>query len=202
MRLYLATSNPHKIEELQAMLEEAGLSIEVLTADALGGMPEVVEDQDSFSGNALKKAKALATRLPEDGMALADDSGICAVALDHAPGVYSARYAGENASDLDNLNKLLDELDEIEDPNWAGYFACHLAAVDASGQESVFVGECHGNIIRQPRGENGFGYDPVFVPEGHDRTTAEMSQEEKAELSHRGIATRKFIAWLKDGMTV
>lgn len=198
MRLYLATSNPHKIQELHALLAEAGLDIEVQTAEALGGMPEVVEDQDSFTGNALKKARALAALLPTDGLALADDSGICAVALDHAPGVYSARYAGENASDLDNLYKLLDELDSVQDPDRAGYFACHLASVDASGEETVFVGECHGNIIRKPRGENGFGYDPVFVPLGHERTTAEMSQDEKAELSHRGIATRKFIAWLKE----
>ena len=102
MKLYLATSNLHKIDELKKMLSEAGLNREVHTAEAVGGMPEVIEDQDTFSGNALKKARALAALLPSDGLALADDSGICIEAFDGAPGVRSARYAGEDATDESN----------------------------------------------------------------------------------------------------
>lgn len=197
MKLYLATSNLHKIDELKKMLSEAGLKSEVYTAEAVGGMPEVIEDQDSFSGNALKKARALAALLPNDGLALADDSGICIEAFDGAPGVRSARYAGEDATDESNLDKLIREMESIPDGQRGGAFVCHLAAVMPGGDEVVFEGEVRGSILRERKGANGFGYDPVFLPERRNRTTAEMSQDEKAAISHRGIATRKFIAWLK-----
>ena len=197
MKLYLATSNLHKIDELKKMLSEAGLNSEVHTAEALGGMPEVIEDQDTFSGNALKKARVLAALLPNDGLALADDSGICIEAFDGAPGVRSARYAGEEATDESNLDKLIREMESIPDGQRGGAFVCHLAAVMPGGDEVVFEGEVWGSILRSRKGANGFGYDPVFLPEGRKRTTAEMSQDEKAVISHRGIATRKFIAWLK-----
>ena len=198
MKLYLATSNLHKIDELKKMLSEAGLKMEVHTAEAVGGMPEVVEDQETFSGNALKKARALAALLPSEGLALADDSGICIEAFDGAPGVRSARYAGENATDEANLDKLIREMEPIPDGLRGGAFVCHLAAVLPGGEEFVFEGEVKGSILRERRGENGFGYDPVFLPAGRKRTTAEMSQNEKAEISHRGIATRKLIAWLRE----
>jgi XTP/dITP diphosphohydrolase len=198
MKLFLATSNPHKIEELKKMLSEAGLDLAVHTAAAVGGMPEVIEDQDTFSGNALKKARALAALLPSDGLALADDSGICIDAFDGAPGVRSARYAGESANDEDNLDKLIREMEPVPDGERGGAFVCHLAAVMQGGNEIVFEGEVRGSILRERKGDNGFGYDPVFLPTGRQRTTAEMSQDEKAAISHRGIAARKFIAWLKD----
>lgn len=196
MKLYLATTNPHKIVELESMLEDAGLGYEVHGADTLGGMPPVVEDQDTFTGNALKKAKALAERLPEDGIALADDSGICIDAFDGAPGVYSARYAGEGASDEANLVKLISEMETVPDGQRGGRFVCHLAAVSATGEEAVFEGEIEGEILRERRGQNGFGYDPVFKPIGRNRTTAEMAPEEKAAISHRGRAMRAFTDWL------
>ncbi|MFL3659417.1 MAG: RdgB/HAM1 family non-canonical purine NTP pyrophosphatase [Opitutales bacterium] len=196
MRLYLATSNLHKIEELAAMLAATGLDVEVRTAQAVGGMPEVVEDQDTFSGNALKKARALAALLPEDGLALADDSGICIEAFDGAPGVYSARYAGEDATDEENLDKLIREMELLPDDQRGGSFECHLAVVAPHGDERIFVGEILGTILRERRGEAGFGYDPVFLPVGEDRTTAEMSSEEKAAISHRGNAMRQFLGWL------
>ncbi len=178
------------------MLEEVGLPIEVHTPLAVGGMPEVVEDQDTFSGNALKKARALAALLPPDGLALADDSGICIDALNGAPGVYSARYAGEGASDEENLAKLEREMVSVPDGSRGGRFVCHLAVVSPDGEERVFEGEVVGEILRERRGAGGFGYDPVFRPLGRKRTTAEMSASEKAEISHRGIAMRKFLGWL------
>ena len=198
MKLYLATSNLHKIDELKKMLSEAGLRMEVHTAEAVGGMPEVIEDQDTFSGNALKKARALAALLPNDGLALADDSGICIEAFDGAPGVRSARYAGEGATDEENLDKLIQEMESIPDGQRGGAFVCHLAAVMPGGEEFVFEGEVRGSILRERRGSNGFGYDPVFLPTGRMVTTAQMSQDEKAAISHRGVATRKFISWLRE----
>lgn len=179
------------------MLHEAGLDIEVHTPIAVGGMPEVVEDQDSFSGNALKKARALAAILPADSLALADDSGICIDAFGGAPGVYSARYAGEGASDEANLAKLISEMESVPEGSRGGRFVCHLAVVSPSGEEHVFAGEIRGEILRLGRGSGGFGYDPVFLPMGRKRTTAEMRASEKAAISHRGIAMRKFLEWFK-----
>jgi len=196
MKLYLATSNLHKIEELQSMVTEADLPVEVHTPLSVGGMPEVVEDQETFSGNALKKARALAALLPEDGLALADDSGICVDALDGAPGVFSARYAGEGASDEENLAKLLNEMDGVPEGNRGARFVCVLAVVSPQGEERAFEGQIEGVILRERRGEGGFGYDPVFRPVGRKRTTAEMSRSEKAVISHRGIAMRRFLEWL------
>ncbi len=197
MKLYLATGNLHKIAELQAMLAEAGLPIEVKGPADLGGMPEVDEDQDTFSGNALKKARALAELLPENAYSLADDSGLCVDALKGAPGVYSARYAGENATDSENTEKLLLALRELGDVDRSAGFQCHLALVSKSGKEEVFSGECRGKIIAEKRGDGGFGYDPVFIPDGFEKSFAELSQDEKAKLSHRGKAMASLLSWLK-----
>lgn len=196
MRLYLATGNLHKVEELKEMLAAANLPIEVHTPAAVGGMPEVDEDQNTFSGNALKKARALAALLPGDDWALADDSGLCVDALDGAPGVYSARYAGAHATDAENTGQLLSNLVNVPDDKRAGGFQCHLALVSPKGEEHVFVGECRGKILRELRGDGGFGYDPVFVPDGFDKTFAELGSAEKAQLSHRGNAMKQLIDWL------
>lgn len=198
MKLYLATGNLHKLEELRTMLRDAGLSIEVHTPAAVGGMPEVEEDQDSFSGNALKKARALAALLPDDGWALADDSGLRVDALDGAPGVYSARYAGEDATDAQNTAKLLLALDGVEDGRRGAAFHCHLALVCPGGEERVFEGSCRGSILREQAGSGGFGYDPVFAPQGFEKTFAELTSQEKQELSHRGAAMRSLIDWLRE----
>ncbi|EDY81724.1 non-canonical purine NTP pyrophosphatase, rdgB/HAM1 family [Verrucomicrobiia bacterium DG1235] len=196
MKLYLATGNLHKVEELQSMLAAASLQIEVHTPIAVGGMPEVNEDQDTFSGNALKKARALAALLPEDGWALADDSGLCVDALGGAPGVYSARYAGQDATDGDNIDKLLGALEGVSDAKRGAGFQCHLAVVSPNGDEIVFKGECRGRIIRERQGEGGFGYDPVFIPAGFSESFAELTGDKKAEVSHRGMAMRELVAWI------
>lgn len=197
MKLFLATGNKHKVEELKAMIADSRLSVEALPASAIGGMPDVVEDQETFTGNALKKARALAALAPEGAWALADDSGLCVDALDGAPGVYSARYAGEGASDEENLQKLLREMSGLDASRRGAEFRCHLALVARSGEEHVFEGKCRGRIIEQRRGEGGFGYDPIFTPEGEERSFAELSEKEKAEISHRGDAMETFIAWLR-----
>lgn len=196
MKLYLATGNLHKIEELQALLAAAGLPIDAQGPAAVGGMPDVVEDQDTFTGNALKKARALAAALPDGAYSLADDSGLCVDALDGAPGVRSARYAGEDASDADNTRKLLQTLSGFSDAARAAAFRCHLALVSKDGEEQVFEGECRGRILRSPTGDGGFGYDPVFLPDGFSKSFAELSRDEKSGLSHRGKAMAQLVAWL------
>ncbi len=200
MKLYLATGNAHKLSELRSMLAEAGLPMKVLSPAALGGMPEVEEDRETFRGNALKKASALAELLPldeTDSWALADDSGLCVDALDGAPGVYSARYAGPEASDQENVDKLLRALGGLSSPDRVAAFQCHLALVSSAGRELVFEGSCSGRIAHEPRGEGGFGYDPVFVPHGFESSFAELTSAEKATLSHRGIAMRQLVDWLR-----
>lgn len=196
MKLYLATGNPHKVEELRSMIEAAGLPVEVETASAVGGMPEVVEDRDSFSGNAEKKALALAAKLPLGAWALADDSGLCVDALGGAPGVTSARYAGLGATDDQNIDKLLEALDAIEERNRAAAFVCCLALARQGEQTRFFKGSCPGEILHERRGVNGFGYDPVFEPAGLEQSFAELSEGQKAQLSHRGNAMRKLVSWL------
>ncbi|MEM9160409.1 MAG: RdgB/HAM1 family non-canonical purine NTP pyrophosphatase [Verrucomicrobiota bacterium] len=197
MKLYLATGNAKKLKELQAIIAEAALPVEVESAAALGGMPEVVEDAGTFPGNALKKAKGLLEIAPEDAWVLADDSGLCVDALGGAPGVYSARYAGENASDEENVEKLLRELDTIEEMNRQAAFVCVLALANKAGEEHFFEGKCSGEITHELYGEGGFGYDPVFVPQGQEMTFAALPAEVKAGMSHRGEALGKFLDWVK-----
>lgn len=195
MRLFLATGNAHKAVELRTILGASGVDVEIETAKALGGMPEVVEDRDTFAGNALKKAQALVRLVSAGDWVLADDSGLAVDCLDGAPGVYSARYAGEGASDRQNLLKLMGALEGVSQRRAA--FECHLSLVSAEGESIAFSGSCSGEIIEEERGREGFGYDPVFVPEGYEQTFAEMSGEEKSKLSHRGKALIQLIEWLK-----
>jgi XTP/dITP diphosphohydrolase len=189
----LSTRNPHKVREMARLLAPAGISVAPL--------PEEVElppeDGETFAENALGKARAAAvgTGLP----ALADDSGIEAAALGGAPGVRSARYAGLEATDEENLAKLVREA-----PAGSGLrYVCALAYVDPfRGEEHVFHGECRGRMASERRGSGGFGYDPAFVPEGEQgvgqaRTMAELSDLEKDAISHRGNAVRAFVSWLR-----
>jgi len=202
MRLYLATGNQNKLRELQEMLRDSGLPIEALAADSIGGMPKVLEDQDSFLGNALKKARALAARLREGDWALADDSGLCVKALLGAPGVLSARYAGEAATDEMNVRKLLAEMRKVPDEDRSASFECHLALVSADGLEHAVAGKCPGRIARSQRGCAGFGYDPVFAPCAlNGRTFAEVDAPAKAALSHRGRAMDKLLKLLRKLLT-
>jgi XTP/dITP diphosphohydrolase len=161
-------------------------------------MPPVAEDTGTFAGNARQKARALKERLPSGGWALADDSGLCVDALDGAPGVESAYYAGPRASGAENLAKLVTVMREVPEERRGAHFVCMLALVGPDGEEHVFEGRCDGSLRREPAGAGGFGYDPVFVPAGHDRTFAELDADVKNRLSHRGRAWAGLAAWLHE----
>lgn len=191
--LVLATRNPKKIPELRSILGEAGLDIEVRSLDRYPDAPEVTETELTFSGNALLKARAIAahTGLP----AVADDSGLRVDALNGMPGVLSARWsgrfgAGSGDRDAANLELVLDQLADIPPQRRGAEFVCAAALVLPDGEEHVVEGVLRGHLTTEPRGKNGFGYDPIFVPEGRTQTTAEMSPEEKNAISHRGVAFR------------
>ncbi len=189
--MILATRNEHKLRELAEVLP--GVELRPLPP----GVGTPVEDGDSFAANALIKARAAHAATGE--AALADDSGIEAVALGGRPGVYSARYAGEGASDEQNLERLLREV-RAAGENRRAVYVCVIALVDERGGERTFEGRCEGRLTMTPRGAGGFGYDPAFVPDdtGSDdeRTMAELSAAEKHAISHRGRAARQLAVLL------
>jgi XTP/dITP diphosphohydrolase len=186
VRLVVATRNPHKLSELGQILD-CGLA-ELVPLDEGSELPP--ETGETFAENALIKARA--AREHSGAPAIADDSGIAAAALGGRPGVRSARFAGEGASDEQNLSALLHELEAAEDRRVA--YVCVIALVDEAGEEHLFEGRCEGTLAREPRGSGGFGYDPAFVPAdtGADdrRTMAELNPAEKHAISHRGRAAR------------
>jgi XTP/dITP diphosphohydrolase len=188
--LVVATRNEHKLRELGEIV--TGVELEPLPPDV--ELPP--EDGASFADNALIKARA--ARRATGTTAIADDSGIEARALGGAPGVRSARFAGPEATDEQNLGKLLRELDRGDDRAVA--YVCVIAHVDEDGDETLFEGRCEGTLAREPRGSGGFGYDPAFVPADtgpdDDRTMAELSAEEKHAISHRGRAARRLAEFL------
>jgi len=188
MKLYLASGNAHKVQEFQALADASGLAIEILSAKTGGGMPPVVEDTGTFVGNARKKARALKAKLPPEAWVLADDSGLCVDALGGEPGVESAYYAGPQSDSAANLAKLVEVMKAIPEGKRQAHFICVLVLIDGNGAESVFEGRCDGTLAREPRGGHGFGYDPVFIPEGHQQSLAELGEAEKNRLSHRGRA--------------
>lgn len=185
MKIVVATNNAKKLEELRRILD--GLDVQLLTMDELG-LESPVEDGDTFEDNALIKARAAvaATDLP----ALADDSGLEVDALDGAPGVHSAYYAGVETDDLANNHKLIAELHAIPAADRTARFVCAAALVTPDGREWTTRGTMEGRIIDEPRGTNGFGYDPHFVSEGETRTNGELPPHEKDARSHRGAAFR------------
>ena len=187
MKFVLATRNSHKATELKRILEELELDCELLTVADFPSAPEVEETEDTFEGNALLKARALANFT---GLAaIADDSGICVDALDGNPGVLSARWSGATENiDRANLELVLDQIKGVPAENRGAKFVCAAVAVFPNGKELVAIGEMYGNLLDAPTGENGFGYDPIFVPIGLSKTTAEMSASEKDAISHRGKA--------------
>ncbi len=201
MKLFLATGNAHKLAELSSILRASGVSMKLIPPSAVGGMPEVEEDAATFEGNARKKAEALAAVLRERGessaWAVADDSGLCVDALDGAPGVTSARYAGPDAADGANLAKLLRALAHVPAAERAAAFHCCIVAAAPDGRAVVFEGRCPGRIIDAPRGEGGFGYDPAFVPDGFEETFSELPGDVKNTISHRARALARFIVWLR-----
>ena len=188
--VFLASANPHKIAELEQILEPFGVELKSTRDYAV--REDVEEDQPTLEGNALKKARFWHQKT---GLtSLADDTGLEVDALNGAPGVYSARYAGNEAIYSDNVDKLLRELNSKQNRN--ARFRTVIAFVDGEN-EHLFEGICKGKIIREPRGEKGFGYDPVFQPEGFDKTFAELSAKQKNLISHRGLALQKFLKFLK-----
>ncbi|MEC8209746.1 MAG: RdgB/HAM1 family non-canonical purine NTP pyrophosphatase [Verrucomicrobiota bacterium] len=185
-QLIVASGNAHKVEEFNGLLETSGF--EVLSAKVCGGMPDVLEDGDSFGMNARIKALALRAIAPKSAWIVSDDSGLEVDALGGSPGIYSARYAGEGASDLSNLNKLLLELENQPAVQRTARFRCVICLIDPSGCELFFDGACEGTIAKEPSGVKGFGYDPVFVPEGYSESFAELGEATKSKLSHRASA--------------
>ena len=180
--LFIATGNAHKLVEIRAIFSLPGLKL--LDMNDYDALPEVDEDQDSFEGNAIKKAVELARF---SGLwTLADDSGLEVDALNGAPGVYSARYAGENVDYEANNRKLLRELDGVT--NRTARFRCAIALSSPAGETRTVDGCCEGRIALSPKGDSGFGYDPLFIPAGEKRTFAEMSEDEKNSISHRAVA--------------
>ncbi len=195
MKLVLATHNKHKCEELRQILRaELGNSIELLTLDDIyPPIGDIEETGSTLEENALIKARTVheITKLPT----VADDTGLEVSALNGAPGVYSARYSGENATYASNVSKLLSAMQGKEGRQ--AKFSTVIAYIDEQNNAHLFRGEIQGTIATEPRGTNGFGYDPVFVPqEGQNKTYAEMMDEEKNAISHRGRALRAFISYL------
>jgi XTP/dITP diphosphohydrolase len=188
MRIVAATKNKHKIEEIQSITSEFGMEV-ISRADA--GVPdiEIEEDGDTFEANSEKKAREILELCGE--ITIADDSGLMVDALGGAPGVFSARFAGEDGNDLKNNEKLLKLLSGVEPENRTARFVSVITMVYPDGKKIVARGECEGHIIYQPKGSNGFGYDPLFVPTGYDHTFAELTGAEKNIISHRAIALQK-----------
>ncbi len=193
-QLIVATGNAHKVEEFEQLLKACGYVLH--SAEICGGMPDVVEDGDTFAANARIKALALKAYAPADSWIVSDDSGLEVDALGGAPGIYSARYAGAKASDVENVEKLLSDLAHQGDGKRNARFRCVLCLIDPTGQEHFFDGICEGVIADRPRGAQGFGYDPVFVPDGYEGTFGELGETVKSQLSHRARAVQQMRAHL------
>ena len=186
--LVFATHNAHKLEEIRAILKEYN----ILGLNDINCHTDIIEDANTLEGNAIIKANFVTNNYNIN--CFADDTGLEVEALDGAPGVYSARYAGENCSYQDNVIKLLDALKDIE--NRKARFRT-VIALKLDGRQYTFEGIVNGIITKEQHGEKGFGYDPIFLPDGYDMTFAEMPLEIKNKISHRGIATQKLIEFLK-----
>ncbi len=193
MEIVLATRNKKKIEEIKRIT--ADLPIAILSLDNFPDCPETVENQDTFEGNAVKKAVEVCRYTGKP--ALADDSGLEVDALNGSPGVYSARYAGgSGGNDVKNYEKVLSELKSVPVEKRGAQFVCCMALVFPDGKIETFSGYAKGRIGSEPKGKSGFGYDPVFIPAGHEKTFAEMTGLEKDNLSHRGKALEKLKQFL------
>ena len=198
MKIVVATRNRHKVREIAVLLAEAGLDLDAVTLDEVAPAAELREDEDTFEGNALAKARqaSVACGMP----AIADDSGIEVDALKGAPGVRSARWAGEPCDDGRNNEKMLREMAAVPAGRRNARYRCAAAFVDAAGNlEVVRSGACEGVLLTQARGTGGFGYDPLFFIPSLDRTMAEIDLAEKNRLSHRAVAFRALAQALRDG---
>ena len=183
MKIVLATGNKGKLREFKKMCDTEVIAF----SDILGEM-EIIEDADSFKGNALIKARTIYEKLEdEDTIVISDDSGISVPLLGGIPGIYSARYAGEGASDKENLYKLVNAVKEAGVEKTPAYYTASIAIVSKFG-EYVVHGWMHGEVLASTRGDHGFGYDPMFVPSGYEQTLGELEDEVKKSISHRGKA--------------
>lgn len=180
--MILASRNPHKLEEVSDILDRDDIAL------SPGTLGDPVENDVTFAGNALIKARYVA-ELAGDAV-LADDSGLCVDVLGGSPGVFSARWCGRHGADEENLNLLLGQLADVGDDFRVAKFVCAAVYVKPGGREITATGIMRGRLLREPRGEDGFGYDPIFVPRGYDRTAAELTAREKNLISHRGQAFR------------
>lgn len=194
MKLLVATRNAGKLREIESLLAPGG--IEVVGLQSVENAPEVVEDGSSFVANARKKALEVA--IAANCLTLADDSGLVVPALNGAPGIFSARYAGVEATDAQNNHKLLEELKNVSTSRRQAYFCCVMALADPQGGCRTFEGRLNGVLLDELRGEQGFGYDPLFLVPEYGKTLAELSLEIKNRISHRGEALRQVIKSLAD----
>ncbi|MDO5037896.1 MAG: RdgB/HAM1 family non-canonical purine NTP pyrophosphatase [Tissierellia bacterium] len=190
-KLIISSDNTHKVQEIKDILKD--LPYEVLTKSQAGfGHVEVVEDGQSLEENAKKKVQGIQA---DQALVIGDDTGLFVQALDGAPGIYSARYAGEEATDLDNRKKLLEEMEGKEDRQ--AYFKTVIALAH-EGEIHYLSGVCPGQITQEEKGQGGFGYDPIFLPEGEEETFASMSEERKNQISHRALALEALKNFLED----
>ncbi len=192
--IHLASGNAHKAAEFQRLAEVAALPLRIVAAVR---MPAVVEDTGTFPGNARKKAAALRAVLPPDAWVLADDSGLCVDALGGAPGVESAYYSGPAGDPAANLAKLVEVMRPVPEGRRGAHFVCVLVLLGPGGLERLAEEHCAGTLRREPAGGGGFGYDPLFVPTGFERTYAELDAAEKNKISHRARAFAALARWLK-----
>ncbi len=189
MKLVFASNNKNKIQEIQALVPN---TIQVVSLEDIGCTEDIPETADTIEGNAILKANYVTEKYGYD--CFADDTGLEVDALNSAPGVYSARYAGEQKDANDNMDKLLSELKDKS--NRKANFKT-VIALNLNGKQNLFTGIINGKIINEKIGTNGFGYDPIFVADGFDKTFAELSMEEKSTISHRGIAVKELILFLQ-----
>ncbi len=190
MKLVFATNNKNKVKEVNALLPKG---IEILSLADIGCVEDIDETENNLEGNAKLKADYITKNYGYD--CFADDTGLEVKALNGAPGVYSARYAGENVTYEDNLQKMLKEM--LGDVDRKAQFRT-VIALNLKDKQYLFKGVCKGEILEQKQGEEGFGYDPIFKPEGFDKSFAEMTLEEKGRISHRGLAIKELITFLKE----
>jgi XTP/dITP diphosphohydrolase len=197
VNFYLASGNTHKVAELQALAQASKLPLRIFSAREVGGMPDVIEDSGTFTGNARKKARALLPLLPPGAWALADDSGLSVDALAGAPGVESAYYAGPQGDGVANLAKLVAAMRDMPEERRRAQFRCVLFAVGPREEEHIFEGVCPGRLLSTPRGGAGFGYDPLFVPDGYAQSFAELGDDVKNRISHRARAWTSMAEWIR-----
>lgn len=194
-KIVIASRNDHKIEEMRRILEQAGFDWELVGTAEFPGLPDIEETGSTFAANAMLKARGVSefTGLP----AIGDDSGLCVDALNGMPGIRSARWSGTHGNDQANLELVLAQISDVPADRRNASFVCAAAYVHPDGTEIVVEAAMNGSLIFAPLGDNGFGYDPIFIPEGHLVTSAQMSSEEKDAISHRGKALAALVDQLK-----